>query len=373
MTDCHVWIAAIATTPNPADWHHRQPPAIPPEPNHGEPYTMTAKKLIKDAAFLAAPFALTALQDTAAILADNFAVDLADIIKTNLPTVTETDEDGTETVYATIGQDEAGLWTIEADAADIGALVLVTVYDPVKSTQPDPTQAPLAVPTTVYLLNLPNAVDMFNNVKLTEARDELVTRHMLAAGRKIARMDQTSEAPLVVDRSAALLTVTGRGGANKLEAAFNIMFKAIQHVILSQAKTLASRLREAGKAAKARDIENTFAASRLNKATLKAAFQSKEAAEYHFPSLPQAQWEALLKMAIQAAPNFAPLVPVKDEASGKPLKNAEGKTVTQKTPKPQSPAIFQQWLATRDAASFDQPSDDLPALQFDGLDIAATV
>jgi hypothetical protein len=331
---------------------------------------MALKRIYKDQAFLNPALAPAVLQDMAQTMADTFAIDLADLLRTNIPGMKETDpETGEEMEYPAIGLDEAGLIQIAADPASLGALALVISYGPETDfVQPDPEAAPMAVPRAVYLLNLPSVADMFGNAKLAEARDDLMRRHLVAAARKIVREDEKGTAPLVVDRIAALLTVTGRGGANKLEEAYAVMFRAIQHLVLGQAKTLAKRLRDQNQHAKARDVEHVFTASRFNKANVKASFQSRAAAEYHFPTLPQAQWENLLRAAIAAAPKFSPLVPVRD-AEGKLVKDAEGKTVTQQVQKPQSPAIFQQWLATRDAVAFNPPEDGgtVPTMTFDGL------
>lgn len=335
---------------------------------------MSVKKLIPDAITLVAAAMPAILTDTAAAMADTFTIDLADILETNLPPVQTTDETTGETVtYAPVGMNEDGQWLLDADPAQLGTLALVIHYDSAV-TVPAASGEPLATPTKAYLINLPSGRELFTDSKLTEARDKLLSAHFLASARKIAKAHAGGETQLVIDRTGALLSVTGRGGAAKLEAAYSVMFKSLQQVILLQAKQLSAKLRERSQHAKARDIENVFSASRLNKADLRAAFSSKAAAEALFPSLPQAQWEALLRMAIDAAPRFAPRMPVKDpnDPTGrKTLKDAEGKTVTQIVPKPQSPVVFSQWLATRDQADWTPPTaDDSTAITFDGLSLS---
>jgi len=333
---------------------------------------MALKRLFKDTAYLSAALAPAALQDMGKTMADLFAIDLADLINTNIPTDTETDEaTGETTFYPVIGYDEQDNLAISADPETLGAIVVIIEYGPeTEFVQIAADQPPLAVPKAVFLLNLPNAADMFGSVKLHDARDDLLRRHLVAAGRKIARAHNTGEAPLVVDRIAALLTVTGKGGANRLEEAFNVMFRALQHSVLAQAKALVERLRTQNQHARARDVSHVYTAARFNKANVRQSFASRAAAEHHFPTLPQKQWENLLRAAIQGAPKFAPPIGQRDEA-GKLLKDAEGKTVYKVTPKPQSPAIFQQWLATREQAIFQQPAaDDMtPVADFAGLTI----
>jgi len=324
-------------------------------------------KIIKDTVFTSTAFAMAALQEHEKTLADTFALDLSEILQTNIPAVDYTDpETGETTAYAQVGLNDENLWQIVAPASDIGTLALVTVYSDRTISQPE--GAPLAIPSALYLINLPTADDMFSNTRLTAARDELMRRHALAAARKIAKLANTGQAPLVADRVAQLLTVTGTGSAAKLESAFNVMWRGIQGVILDQVDKLAEALKANGKHAKAREVKAVFSTSRLSKDILRACFQSKTAAEYYFPSLPQAQWENLLRRAIKSAPSFAPVMIVKD-ANGKATRNAAGEIVRAKVSKPQSPAIFQQWLATRDTAGFTAQTGSEAELSFDGLSI----
>lgn len=331
-----------------------------------------ARKLASDAIHLSATPALAALTEYRNNLFTETQgeIDLLSILRDNLPTVTGQDETGQDAVFSVYGlDDETGAFVLDGDnAPDLGSLAIVTLYDGEIAAQEG---EPLARPVAVYLLNLPKISEAINDERLATYRENLIARDYLARARSIAKADYTGNSPLIRDRIAALIAASSRGGS-KIGKAYDAIFPVLQGAILRNITAKAKALAEAGQHGQARLIRDTFSKARLNKQTLQECLSSAAAAKMHFAGMPQAQWVNLLKIAIAWAPKHQVQKIVKDEA-GNNVKTIDAETgkervIRELVAAPQSPAIFQQWLDTRDETEAKAPD---MALDLGDLTLAA--
>lgn len=331
-----------------------------------------ARKLASDTIFLSATPAFAALSEYRAnMLAEtNGSLDILDILRDNLPTITAPDENGNETVYPVYGFDpETDALVMDADSgADIGTLAIVTMYDGEIAAREG---EPYANPVAVYLLHLPKIAEALADDRLATYRENLIARDYLARARAMAKADYSGNSPLIRDRIAALIAASSRGGS-KQGKAYDAIFPVLQGAILRNITAKAKQLAENGQHAQSRLIRDTFSKARLNKQTMQECLSSAAAAKMHFAGLPQEQWVTLLKIAIAWAPKHQVNKIVKDEtgANVKEIDTETGKerVVRELVAAPQSPAIFQQWLDTRDETTAKAP--DL-ALDLGDLTLAA--
>lgn len=338
-----------------------------------------SKKLYSDAVFFATGAALASLSATLADASAIFGTDPGSILRHNLPAVIEHDEAGNAIEGPAIGYDAAGNLAI-VEAERIGSLALIYHYADKaapNSAVPNPTGEgePLLRPTAIYLINLPKPAELWTSPKLNAWREETAKRQLLAAARKLAKGEAEGKTVLVADRIGALLTAAARSTGSSAEKSFTIMFPFIQGAILARVAQITEQLKAAKRFGPARAFEATYSRARLNRDTLREVFASVEAAEYHFPQMPQDQWNTMLKFAIARAPKFAVNVIVKDEA-GKSLKHINPETGKEEVARERkelalSPAIFEQWLATRADTRFDRDgaSEEGAALTFDGMTV----
>ena len=326
-----------------------------------------SKKLFSDAVFVSSTAALAELQTRLQSAAEYFpGMDPLSILSTNIPD-TPTDA---EPVPA-LGIDDNGAIVL-TDPTTAGTLALITLYS--ANTIPQAEGEPLAIPEALYLVNLPSHAELATAPALHEYRSALFNRAMLTAARKTAKAHHenrkhhedgsvTFSRPMATDRIAALIATVARG-ANAELAAFKIMFPVLQQVMLTQATKAAEALKARGRAGDAKLILATFSKARLSAETLKSCLSSRIAAENHFASMKQEQWQHLLAYAIKLAPACPVRVMLRDEAN-KPLKDAEGKTRYETRKTALSPTIFQTWMDTRDAVTL--ATADAEGLTFDGL------
>jgi hypothetical protein len=327
-----------------------------------------AKKLYKDTVYTSAESAAHDLAAMRASIAEVFGFDPlteeqngAPVFRTNLTADTATDENGEAYEIPPIGEDESGA-LVFADHTRGNNLAIVTLYE--GQHQPDPSEQPLAIPRAVYLVALPTLDTMKGERRLAEYMRALVAKDQLSQARKIAKRDHEQKARLVADPVAQLIAAAASASGSATEKAFKIMFPGIQHMLVSRAETAAERMKSAGQHANARLILATYSKSRLSRTTLKECFESAEAAEHHFPSMPQEQWVTILRKLAEMAPDFPVSVIQRDEA-GKSLKDDEGKVVRRIEKQALSPTFYLDAIANRDAKPLEL--DDAPALTFDGL------
>lgn len=311
-----------------------------------------ARKLITDAIFVSQTVALAALNEARANVSEALNIDIANILRDNLPTITEQDETGADAIYPIYGVDEnTGEIVFDPSAKDaIGTLALVTIYE---GEITPPEGEPIANPVAVYLLNLPKQSEILADAKLSQYRETLIAKDLLLRARKLAKADYAGTTSLVRDRIASLIAAAARAGASAGKA-YDAIFPILQGVILNNIAKKVEAAQAAGQHAQARMIRDTFSKARLNKDVLRECLSSTAGAKVHFPAMPQAQWETLLRFGISWAPKHQVARPVKDEAGNNVKEITEDgkeRVVRELKPMPQSPAIFQQWLDTRDEAA----------------------
>lgn len=318
-----------------------------------------ARKIVTDQVFISITPAFSALNEARANVRETLGIDITEILKDNLPTISEQDESGAEQVFPAYGLDpDSGDIILDETAKDqIGSLALVTLYDGEMAPASGEGE-PVAIPVAVYLLNLPKMPEILADSKLTQYREQLILNDLKLRARKMAKADNAGTSPLLRDRISALIAASARGGSNQARA-YDAIFPVLQAVILQNISAKVEQAQQAGQHAQARIIRDTFSKSRLNKATLMECLSSAAGAKLHFPAMPQAQWEQLLRLAIAWAPKHQVAKLVKDEA-GQTVKITDPETGKEKAkrvlePAPQSPAIFQQWLDTRNEAQAADP------------------
>jgi len=325
-----------------------------------------SRKLYTDTVHLSPEAAATAF---GAIITDPLFMagqDPAALIRSN---ITSADPD-----LPPFGFDEETNAFAFTDPAALGSVAIVIHYKD-KTTPgaliPRPEGEPILAPAALYLINLPKPGEILTSAKLESFRQAMISARLLSAARKLAKADAAGTAPLVSDRIAALLSAS-LTTAKSAEAAFTVLFPRIQAAILTRAREVAEQLAAKKMVKQARQFRDTYSPARLNREIMRECFASAEAAEYYFPAMPQQQWEQLLRFAIALAPKFRLAVPVKDPETGKSARQinpATGKEeiIREIVDKPQSPAIFQQWLSTRADARFDASADAGATLDFSGM------
>lgn len=287
-------------------------------------------------------------------------------IRDNFPSITDTDENGEPAQYASFGPDEEDQPAIDADTS-VGQIAVVAIWSDVENSSiPQPAGAPVARLAKLYVLSLPNAEEIIANEKLRPLLNDLLTKQALASARKLAKahMKDPQAAPMPRDRMAALIAASQSRGGKSAGAAYKALFPVIQAAILKTVNAKVDQLRAAKDFPNARLLAATFAKARLNAQTLEECLSSSEAASFHFPTMPQVQWEALLKFAINWAPRHKANVLTKDD-HGATIKDAEGKAVRETVDAPQSPVLFQSWLETRNEATVTQA--DVPSIDLSDL------
>lgn len=324
-----------------------------------------AKKLFADAIYTSPTNALAALNTIAADMADKFALALPDLLRNNLPEYVESGE-----TYPALGMDDAGQIAMN-DPSAAACLAIVVTYDSPEKAIPQREGDALALPLAVHLLNLPKPSEVLTSAKLAETREKLVASYLLTTARRIARNDLDGKAPLVTDRFGLLLSAAARSSGAKIEQSYTIMFPAIQKTILDRVAQVADAMAAAKQFTNKRALEATFSKARLDRKTLKECFQSEQAAAYHFPTMPQAQWQHLLRLAIAQAPAFRITKPMRG-ADGKTLKSTDpttGKETIQRetVTLALAPAIFQQWLDTRHEVTHNPDPETAVTFTFDGM------
>lgn len=319
-----------------------------------------ARKIAIDSIHLSPSPAFAALNEYRANLAEQLGLELADLLRDNLPTIEDTDEHGQPQTYPGFGyDDEAGALALDQSIAHaIGTVALVTIYDGTIAA-PDGGE-PYARPVAVYILNLPKLSEIITDSRLANYRETLLGRDLLTKARKLAKADYTGTSPVVADRIAALIAAASRAGS-KIGKAYDAIFPVLQGVIIQNVEAKAKSLSAAGQHAQARLIRDTFSKARLNKDTLRECLSSGPAAKMHFPAMPAAQWEQLLKLAISWAPKHKVNKIVRAEDGRTALKTIDPETGKETTVRewidaPQSPAIFQQWLDTRNETEATAPT-----------------
>ena len=310
--------------------------------------TATAKKTFPDAGFIAATAALHRLDTMRAELAETFQTELFSILHTNLPSPGQLD-DGTEAPAIGLGEIEGRDAIQLADPATAGTLFIVTHYaDPTSpggTHQPDPTKAPLAVPSAIYLINLPKVEELETSKRLSDYRQNLIMSDMLRKARAIAKGHAKDGRPLIADRIQALIAAAASKSGP--ETVFKLMHPLILGGLLKQVQATAQRLKDARKNAQAQQLLATYSKERLSFETMAECFASKDAAAAMFPGMPQEQWVKLLDMAIKLAER-CPFKTARKGPDGKNLKGDDGKVLYDIAFRTLSPEIFLTWKATRD-------------------------
>lgn len=331
-----------------------------------------SKKLYKPAVHASTIIALAALDTLRADIIDKFGLDIAAdsaLLKSNLPLFDWTDPETAETITVPlIALNEAGQFAFHETTA-IGTLATIIHYT--TATVPQQEGAPLLIPETIYLINLPTEAEILTSPKLAKHRETLITTHQLAAAKKLAAMDAQGKPGFQIDRIGALMAAAARSSASSLEASYRAMHGFIRGTIQNQVNALADRLTQTKQFQKRKELLTAFSSERLSRDMLKQVFSSAGAAEYYFPQMAQAQWENILRYAAASAPKFRVARIVKD-TEGKALKriNDEGKeeTVKEIVEMPLEATIFLHWLGTRNEVAFSTPeASDAPALTFEGL------
>lgn len=215
---------------------------------------------------------------------------------------------------------------------------------------------PLKRIQALYILSLPTTAQALASGQLKEYVAALLERDLLAKARGIAKkMEVGADGfTLVADPVGMFLAATTKAASR--ETAYNRMWTTLQAIMLKVADGTVQALKARGNHSDARQVQATFARSRLNKETLKACLSSHEAASYHFPTMvttdPETgaqtspQWDALIKKLLSHAPKHAVRKIIKD-ADGQPILDLEGNKTYDRVAAPQSPAIFAYWLENR--------------------------
>ena len=302
-------------------------------------------------------------------MAEVFAIDAWEMVNSNWPNVETTDAEGNaalEPIFL-ISEDETSAEITPEHAHLIGTVAIVTLYNATQTLPaPDGEGPELAIPTGIYLLNLPKMSEIIGDGKLAEYREELIKRDLLARARKTARLHSTDGKALLENRMSALLAVAGRTSSGGEEKAFKIMFPALQGIIITQVSKMAERLKGAKQFGKARALIATYSKDRLNQNNMRLCFASATTAEALFPAMPQEQWEALLKLAIKSAGSFTVRPIVKGE-DGKNLKDDEGNVIRTAEKIALDASLFRRWLDTRNETVIAEDDDDMGAPVFEGL------
>ena len=318
----------------------------------------TSKTYISDSIHSTKIGAMTAFAEALAAIKLNQGADdetlWNTIIQDNLPTIESNGEH-----LATFGPDGNGLPEIDPAAGDLGKLAIVTVWNS-DHTVPQPEGLGLQTVSAIYLLQLPNMGEITTSPKLAGILNKLVDKAYLTAARTMARdhAKDPASAPLNRDRIAALISATSTRAGKGPEEAFKILYPVLAAIILQTVEKKCAAMEAAGQAARAKSIRMTFSKARLNADTLKQCLQSADAAKDHFPGMPQEQWVALLKIAIEYAPKHLAKVAVKDDA-GEYVKDGEGKRTYTKQAAPQNPLFFQICLETRDKTVLEIATDSI--------------
>ncbi len=330
--------------------------------------TATAKKLFADAGFIASAAALSRLDAMRAELAETFQLELFSILQTNLPSPGKY-EDGTDAPAIGLGEIDGREAIQLTSPDDAGTLFIVTRYaDPTSpggTYQPDPTKAPLAVPQSVYLVNLPRVDELETSKRLATYRQDLILRDMLSRARAIAKGHAIDGRPLIADRVQALIAAAA--AKKGPEISFKLMHKAIAGALLKQVQAAAQRLKDAGKASSAAQLLATYSKERLSFDTMSECFASAEAAKAMFPAMPQDQWVKLLDVAIKLAER-CPFQEALKGPDGKSVKDDAGKVVYRIVHRTLSPEIYLTWKQTRDQTRFIPEAE---AVTLPDLDIAS--
>lgn len=322
-----------------------------------------SKKLFTDAVYVSRTVALSALAERIQNIASQFPTiaDPLDLIRDNLPTVT--DDDGTYSSLTLAFDPGTGTALAEIPAEiEAGTLAIVTHYG--SETQPRQEGEPLAVPTAVYVLSLPSMPEMLASAKVRPIVEGILSKALLASARKIAKMDADGTAPLSRDRVSALVSAATTS-TTSIESAWRMLFPIIQAAILDNVAKKAAAFDAAGRKADKRNLEATYNRARLDRVTLKSCLSSEQAARVLFPAMPQIQWENILRFAITYAPRYQHKTAILND-DGTKRKDEHGKILYTRVLKPQSPAIFQQWLDTRSQQIADVA--DSVSFTFDGMD-----
>lgn len=335
--------------------------------------TATAKKSFADAGYIAIPAALHRLDEMRAELANTFAIELFDILHTSLPSPGQL-EDGTPAPAIGLGEIEGRAAIQLADETQAGTLFIVTHYaDPTSPGgihRPDPTSAPLAVPSAVYLVNLPKVEELETSRKLADYRQNLIMADMLRKARAIAKGHAKDGRPLIADRVQALIAAASTKSGP--EAVFRAMHPLIAGALIKQVQSAAQRLKDANKNAQAAQLLATYSKERLSLPTMSECFASKDAAAASFPGMPQDQWVKLLDMAIKLSER-CPFRTARKGPDGKSIKDDAGKVVYDITYRTLSPEIFLTWKATRDQARYIADAEAVALADLSLSDMLASV
>jgi hypothetical protein len=318
----------------------------------------TSRAYITDSVHATRAAALAAFSDAMAAIKSNQGIDDNEfwngLVIDNLPTIIDNGDQ-----LATFGPDANGLPEISTAAGELGHLAIVTIWNS-DITITQPTGLPLQTVSAIYLLQLPTIAEITTNGKLGAILNRLVSKAYLTAARVMAKdhAKDPKTAPLNRDRISALISATTTRAGKGPEEAFKALYPVLVALILRTVEQKYNALIAAGQTARAKNVAATFSKARLNIEALRQCLQSADAARDNFPSMPQDQWTALLKIAIEQAPKHTAKVVIKDD-NGQPILDAEGKRTYNRIPAPQSPLFFQICLETRDTFVLDLAQDSI--------------
>lgn len=309
-----------------------------------------AKKFIKDAVFSTAAETLAHLSDVQRNLAQ-IGIDANgfwDMIRDNFAGVADPE---TGELVAAFGPDETGAPAFDPalKLGNIAVVIPANAWD-MDNVTPQAEGAPLATPRAIYVVSLPKVQDTITSDKLRSFVSDLILKAQLTTARNVAKKNHTDPdgAPLVRDNILTMIAGATRGTGNPNKAAIKAMMPFAADVLLAVVGKKVTQLKAAGHHAQARQLAGTFNRARLNVQTMEECLSSKAAAEFHFGSMAQAQWETLLNYIIEQCPKHTIRKILKDD-DNKTRKDEEGNTMySDPIPAPVSPVVFLSWLETRD-------------------------
>ena len=214
---------------------------------------------------------------------------------------------------------------------------------------------PLAVPSALYLLNLPAAAALATDDRLRAFYDQIAQTAIKTSANRVAKghADDAAKMPLLAD-PVALLLATMRTA--KKETGWRRMASFAQALIVGIGKKKAEALKAAGRTSDANKVLHVFDKRTFTPDALQSALSSAEAAKALFPAIPATFWPDFIGALVKAAPNMKRAQIVTDDA-GNPMKDADGKTIREEVSAPVSPAFLLAWLETRNETPFTRPAD----------------
>lgn len=313
--------------------------------------TANAHKAIKPTIFTTAAEFLDAVRSIAAEHVPHMGEAVVSCMLSNFPQMQTAD--GPADVFGwTEADNELGAAPVFAEGFKPGSLAIVPIYGEEAAERAE--GKPLALPSAIYLLNLPTIAQVGSAEKLRAFFNEIARAALKTSASRIAKAHSADpeKAPMLSDPVAMLLASLRPA---RKENAFKRMAPVTREMIIAAGKKRAEALKAAGQTAKATAVLAVFDRRQFTPDALEQALSSTAAAAQLFPRLPAEFWVKVLDSMITHAPNMKKEITVKD-SDGNTITDDAGKPVKESVSAPVNPALFMGWKETRDETPFTTPA-----------------